>query len=330
MRTFDINALTALSKYHQGEVVLLAPWGSKNSDPNISLVQSDVLAKYDHPHFIIEQKKIIDEVLELDKLYDFDIIVFNTLLSTEIPKEICSKFVFVCHGNFQEWGRTQQGRRFHRVSRSLRDGGGRAYCVGSEWLIQQYHNYANDRIFTGQFDINCVDPLLVEETPDNRGAFLFVGRASAVKGIKTAIRLKQRGLEIDIYTTIDPHYPEYLSSSELRYCIVDAPRQRVIDALLRAKVLLFPSRYEASGGIVSFEALSAGCKVIYTTPAPQYYLERFDAGNFVSSGKAFNQRLETQAVGELRAFNHNLSLERSKAVKECYSLQNLYNRIINL
>ncbi len=354
MRTFDVNALTAFSYCGTETVFVLCPSGSwqrsfDDLDTRIIPIISNIQAKYDHNRFIIYTKKIFDEILKLDEIHNFDRIIYNPLITREVPEPIRHKFIYICHGNFPTWGRSWMGVYFQKISRDIIKAGGGSYCVGSEWLINRYENYGKQKqtfarenkgyvydaklpLFSGPLDINVIDPDLYNATeggriyPSKTKDFIFIGRACPQKRIKIALSLKRNGYPITIYTTEDPHFPDYVSDRDKELCIFDAPREVIIQDLLQTRNLVFPSSYEASGGIVSFEAASAGCKVLYTCGACEYYLKPYGAGIYIPSLTATNYRKVLDNRLNVQ-YSDEQSAQRFYAYFADYSLENLYKRL---
>lgn len=349
MVTFDINALQALSEYHDGTTYCLVPFGSDLTNlPNVKHLISPRPSREDHPRFHVEKKKILNEICELDKFYHFDTIIFNPLITREIPEELRPKFVHLCHGNFSSWGKTWMGIGFQKHSREILASGGSSYCVGSKWLVDQFEAFGRENTrsgdiiynrdtpcFSGSFNINTVDPLMLSiytQGDFNRtkpNDFIFVGTAIAQKNIKMVIKLKKMGFPIKIFTTIHKSNPQYLKDHELEHCIIDATRETILKTMLESKYLVFPSKFEASGGIVSFEGASAGCKVIYTTPAPKYYLDEFEAGVFVPELNITEYAKELENRLNLEYSVERSVIQRNEYMKN-FSLKKLYYRLRQL
>ena len=345
MRAFDVNALTALIKGGEYDIYVLHPKGNVFTIPGVTLLESDVPSKYSSPQFQIKTSKIFKDIIKYDEFHQFDRIIYNLLLSINIPESISSRFLYICHGNFPVWGRTRRGIEAQRFLRNLRVKGGKSYIVGSDVILNKYIEYGKTKAhignydpsidpFDGCFDINVVDHTLDDiikrgSFPERTQDFVFVGRACNQKNIKLALKLKSLGFDIKIFTVEDPHNKEYLKDKQLSKCIVGASREEIFENLLRSKYYLFPSKYEASGGISSFEAASSGCKVIHTIPEPLYYLEGYGASVMVDN-------LTIDDYSRELDFRLNIEYSTSQALKQIeayaknYTIENLYNRLRNI
>jgi glycosyltransferase involved in cell wall biosynthesis len=96
-------------------------------------------------------------------------------------------------------------------------------------------------------------------------------------GIKSFHKSEAKQLKVYTRKTTEStdDYEEIVSlcreNSDRVTMVANAPQDELFKSLLGARGFIFPSKFE-SCGLVSFEAMSAGCPVIYTVPDADYFL----------------------------------------------------------
>lgn len=124
-----------------------------------------------------------------------------------------------------------------------------------------------------------------QEIDDN---WIAVGRCNwDQKRLHLAVKACQElGEKLKVFTTVSSvtdrrsskpnRLEEFLKENQSDKIQVkfNAPRKELEEELPRAKGLIFTSAFESSGGLVPFEALTAGLPVVWKHPAADHFLEK--------------------------------------------------------
>lgn len=139
-------------------------------------------------------------------------------------------------------------------------------CAISSYMAQTYAKLMNRHV---HWVYNGIDTDLYRFSNQHRDRLLYVGRFSPYKGAHIALEVaKKAGRPLDLVGgsfVEDPGYIEKIKAQcdGKRYRIfVDAPHEKKIALMRRARALLFPSQMGEPFGLVAVEALACGAPVV--------------------------------------------------------------------